>query len=202
MDTEDDNAAADGIGHLLDRIPSIWSVLAVEIPISLRARIDAIDAEDYFGVIRKVREHALETTGRDVSDEELRAGILALKQYYVVPVLDPANAHALSAALDPYWHAHILHTEAYMAFCERVVGGYMHHRPLDHASAHDVAGVRRLYAYTIRVFGVLFNKTDPRFWPQALQDKDLVCAHANDLRYQPDSSLWFFEPSAEGKNPY
>jgi hypothetical protein len=31
--------------------------------------------------------------------------------------------------IDSMWHAFILHTHDYMAFCDRFFGGYMHHEP-------------------------------------------------------------------------
>lgn len=34
-----------------------------------------------------------------------------------------------SREIDEAWHAHILHTERYHEFCERVFGRYLHHRP-------------------------------------------------------------------------
>lgn len=31
--------------------------------------------------------------------------------------------------MDEVWHAHILHTQDYMEFCQQVFGGYLHHFP-------------------------------------------------------------------------
>lgn len=40
-------------------------------------------------------------------------------QYSLPPSID----------IDEVWHAHILHTEDYYAFCEQVFGGFLHHHP-------------------------------------------------------------------------
>lgn len=45
-----------------------------------------------------------------------------------------------SDPVDEFWHAHILHTEQYAAFCERNFGYFVHHRPLDHAATPDEVG--------------------------------------------------------------
>lgn len=36
--------------------------------------------------------------------------------------------------LDDYWHEFILYTKSYMEFCEKYLGGYIHHYPYD---AHE-----------------------------------------------------------------
>ncbi|AKP72715.2 hypothetical protein Psal006b_00584 [Piscirickettsia salmonis] len=33
--------------------------------------------------------------------------------------------------IDEFWHNHILYTERYMADCQALVGGYIHHHPAD-----------------------------------------------------------------------
>jgi hypothetical protein len=108
-------------------------------------RVRVIDNEDYSGVCRLVcKEDPFVTEG------ELAEGILALKQYYAVALLDPCNYHAVSSAVDPYWHAHILHTKEYSRFCEKVYGQYMHHDPLDHADTAKVQRVAGYYGFVAR----------------------------------------------------
>lgn len=34
------------------------------------------------------------------------------------------------ATVDEGWHAFLQHTEDYAAFCERIAGTYLHHRPV------------------------------------------------------------------------
>ena len=133
------------------------------------AALQRIDDEDFSGVRRKVAEE-LSKQGRDVDNAYLDAGISALKLYYALPVLDP------------FWHMHILHTKQYAAFCQETVGAFMHHDPLDHSLAADVAQVQFLYDYTIGVLSDLFGELDPQFYPQHLADAQLVCTHG-DMDY-------------------
>src|SRR3569832_2225713 len=92
------------------------------------AKIALIDQEDYAGVIRKAAED-LGKAGPTVTSSYCEEGILALKQYFAVALLDPKNEHAVSDAIDPFWHAHILHTRRYAAFCQDVYGQFIHHAP-------------------------------------------------------------------------
>jgi hypothetical protein len=54
----------------------------------------------------------------------------ALRSYFLVHAQAPrAVAGMPSKAVDALWHAFILDTRAYHAFCQRAFGGYFHHLP-------------------------------------------------------------------------
>lgn len=135
-----------------------------------------IDATDFSPVQKKVASD-LRKQGIVVVQDWLDEGILALKQYYAIAILDPRNMHAVSDAVDPFWHAHILHTEAYMDFCDRAVGAYLHHDPLDHDHETRVGAVDRLYRYTTWCFKRFFNHVNLEFFPEELPQHRLVCLH-------------------------
>ena len=135
-----------------------------------------IDNEDFTGVMRKVREE-FGHWGESVSDEFLEAGVLALKQYYAVALLDPCNEHAVSDSIDPFWHAHILHTKEYIAFGQRIFGQYVHHEPLNHDDAAQLRHVARLYAYTTNVYRQMFSYINEAFYPEMMPDARLLCSH-------------------------
>lgn len=139
-------------------------------------RLARIDAEDFAPVRAKVKADMLKL-GVEVIDDWLDRGILALKQYYAVAVLDPLNRHAVSDAIDPFWHAHILHTKQYMSFCDDVTDGYIHHEPLDHANRAAMDEIRALYDYTAQCYKQLFMFIDAEFFPEVLDDERLVCKH-------------------------
>ncbi len=180
------------------QIFSIFETLQVGIHPEQRRRLAVIDLEDFSGVERKVREHFVEL-GRELSAGYVERGIYALKQYYAVALLDPANAHAVSRVIDPFWHAHILHTEQYMEFCNRVVGEYMHHQPLDHARPDHVAIIRRLYGYTLEVLTRFFSVVSPEFWPNKVMDAELICMHkGNQTIYSLVQEYRLLEPSFRG----
>lgn len=43
---------------------------------------------------------------------------------------NPGSNLSPTKAVDPGWHAFILHTEDYAEFCDRIAGGFIHHRPV------------------------------------------------------------------------
>ncbi|MBL7488396.1 hypothetical protein I6A60_07180 [Frankia sp. AgB1.9] len=140
-----------------------------------------IDAEDFTGVKRKVFTD-LAKQGVVPSDEFLDEGVLALKQYYVVALLDPTNRHAVSDVIDPFWHAHILHTKPYIDFCDRVFGQYIQHEPLDHSDAAMLRRVSILYSYTAGIYQRMFSYVNPEFYPLAVPDARLMCTHTEVWR--------------------
>lgn len=160
------------------------------------ARLSIIDQTDFSKVAIKVRQDLAER-GVIVDDDYIAGGIEALKQYYAIALLDPANMHAVSDVVDPFWHAHILFTEDYVSFCERVVGRYMHHDPLDKTDAKALVHVRRIYDYTRSSFRQLLRKVDSRWWPEG-SDRVVVCLHMNS--YDPElmrDTLFPFNPAMQ-----
>jgi hypothetical protein len=143
---------------------------------ALMERITAIDEHDFTPIVNKVR-YDLRQQGRNPSEKWLQHGILALKQYYAIAVIDGLNMHAVSDIVDIFWHAHILHTKDYFAFCDKVVGGYMHHDPLNHDDEHEVSRVDHLYRFTMRSYSRVFNYVDEEFTPKRLQEQRLMCVH-------------------------
>ncbi|WP_261575742.1 hypothetical protein [Frankia gtarii] len=117
---------------------SVVSTTGVDVTPFRRELLAMIDAEDFSGVKRKVFTD-LAKQGVVPSDEFLDEGVLALRQYYVVALLDPTNRHAVSDVIDPFWHAHILHTKQYIDFCDRVFGQY-----IQHESSPRLPGTERL----------------------------------------------------------
>lgn len=161
-------------------------------------RLSFVDEEDYSGVVRKVSEYFAEI-GFIPPPGYMDRGIYALKQYYAVALLDPANAHAVSVPVDPFWHFHVLHSEQYTDFCNRVIGEYMHHRPLDHSKTEHLEAVRRLYSYTLDVLPQLFSAVDDKFWPKDLSDSAIICWHKGNQEIYREVQQWrLFEPSSRG----
>jgi hypothetical protein len=146
------DAAEEPIMALIDNI-------AVEIDDFHRSRIEIIDNFDYSKVKAKV---ANDLGG--VTEAYIQDGIENLKLYYVVALLDPLNAHAVSRAVDPFWHAHVLCTREYGRFCREVYDQYVHHEPLDEDNQDEVAKVAELYAYTRDQYGKIFKTTSSEWW--------------------------------------
>jgi hypothetical protein len=184
-----------------DTVSGFMSLFKVPLVDEHLRRLSIIDCENYTGVIKKTREVLTEMRGEVPPDTYLARGILGLKQYYAVALLDPANAHAISAELDPFWHAHILHSEQYERFCRDVVGEFMHHIPLDRDNQAQVENLRVLYDYTIEVLDRLFIKRDTKFWPSEVPDIKLICYHKGNVEVYPDvQSIRLYEPTARGRS--
>ena len=137
-------------------------------------RLNEIDVEDFSGVRRKVAEH-FEELGRPVTDDFLDRGVHALKQYYAMIVLDPANIHAMSRQVDPFWHAHILHSKQYMDFCSRLIGEYIHHYPLNVHNEVQMGAIRPISDDTFTKIPMVFKNVDPEFWPKAFAGCEVIC---------------------------
>src|SRR5687768_7434821 len=87
--------------------------------------LQMIDLHDFSLVKRKVaQEHEID------DNNYLDTGIVYLKRYYAIHILDPLNPPAMSKPVDPFWHTHVLYSEDYIGFCNQVFGEYIHHIPL------------------------------------------------------------------------
>lgn len=177
----------------------VSSSVIARITADQRKRLERIDAEDFSLVMNKAMED-LAATGVHVSLDYGQRGIYALKQYYAVAMLDPANAHSVTLPVDPFWHTHILFTAEYRCFCDDVIGEYMDHVPLDKRDAAKVSNVRQLYGYTLDVLPQLFADVDPEFWPAAVTDADLICYHKGNTEiYAALQADRLFEPIPQGQ---
>lgn len=72
----------------------------------------------------------------------------------------------LSGPVDCFWHEHILFTQDYHRFCEKVAGFYIHHRPSPSKTAADGGS----YQTTLRLLKRRFGRIDEAFWPCSSTD--------------------------------
>lgn len=80
--------------------------------------VDLTDVIDRLVIVEKwKKKHAIAVC--DQYRNYLYLKIKYGKQYDLPPSKD----------IDDAWHAHILHTEDYMKFCEETFGCYLHHQP-------------------------------------------------------------------------
>lgn len=125
-------------------------------------KIKFIDDFDF----SRTKKRVLKDFDQAITDSYLEKGIFNLKLYYVVALLDPLNEHAVSRFVDPFWHAHILHTEEYIDFCNEVFNQYIQHKPLDEEDEKENAQVNILYEHTLTVYKKLFKQIDSQWWPE------------------------------------
>jgi hypothetical protein len=99
-----------------------------------------LDAEHWVAV-RRIVAHDLGTVRRRLLDREILGVSVvdeALREYRRYVVLARLSAPLglgeplgmFSPEVDEVWHAHLLHTHDYAAFCDEVFGGFLHHEPL------------------------------------------------------------------------
>lgn len=53
-----------------------------------------------------------------------------------------------SEDIDGVWHAHILHTKDYFAFCNELFGSYLHHHPHEVFAGRSKSNMQRLFDQT------------------------------------------------------
>ena len=70
---------------------------------------------------------------------------------------------APSELVDIGWHAFVLHTKDYTAFCERVAGRYLHHTPTEEG---DPAAAIATLARTVAAIEAAGFIVDPDLWPR------------------------------------
>ena len=61
--------------------------------------------------------------------EEIPELLQEYKRYLILRTLQPGELPMYSLPVDDVWHAHVLYTEQYRMFCEKVFGRYLDHRP-------------------------------------------------------------------------
>lgn len=139
----------------------LLDMIKIELAPIHKEKIELIDDFDFSKTAKKV---AVDTGINDKS--YLDDGVENLKRYYVVALLDPLNKHAVSETVDPFWHAHILHTRDYIKFCEDIFGQYVQHEPLDLDDTAETEEVADLYEYTVDIYEKIFKSVDYNWWPK------------------------------------
>lgn len=76
----------------------------------------------------------------------------------------PGQSLAPSELVDYGWHAFILHTVDYAAFCERVVGRFVHHVPTDE-DEHLPGGPQATHERTLAAIRSAGYAVDDELWP-------------------------------------
>jgi hypothetical protein len=62
--------------------------------------------------------------------------------------------------VDPVWHAHVLHTQDYIAMCRTHAGFYIHHQPME----VDETLISEYHEVTIPEYGSAFGPPPSHFW--------------------------------------
>lgn len=85
----------------------------------------------------------LEKEGKGWTQEEAVTAELWYKRFLTLCAIYPHEDIVPTHQIDAIWHAHILDTRAYIADCQEIFGGYLHHFPYfglrDEQDAQDLA---------------------------------------------------------------
>jgi hypothetical protein len=159
-------------------IPTL--VKSVQIPITYEhyLRLEAIDLHDFSLVKRKVAQE-----NRSLDEAYLDSGIIYLKRYYGLLILDTLNPPAMTAPIDPFWHQHVLLSADYTSFCDRVFGEYVHHIPLLDTDEMAVAFVVDFYNRTYKRHLEVYGNIDEKFFPRGA--KEGACCSPSDISHNP-----------------
>jgi len=93
------------------------------------------------------------------------------RKYIALVVSNPKDHLAISGAVDPFWHAHIINTRDYLAMCRKLNCGYLHHNPT--ASQRERTELNPLYEKTMEKYEVAFGTAPQKWWPVT----DSVCTN-------------------------
>jgi len=153
-----------------------------QIPIGelAQAQLSALAAEDLTKVVTvTIRKMSEEGKVCALTPEQAEKG---LRQYYALPIVTGGGKEfAVSSALDPFWHTHLLDTREYHAFCARVYGRFMHHVPLDKDDTIELARVQDVYRATRRKLDEAFgDNVDDRVFPREPTKDVVICTYDYD----------------------
>ncbi|MFJ2648514.1 glycine-rich domain-containing protein [Streptomyces sp. NPDC087420] len=82
-----------------------------------------------------------------------------------------------SPLVDDFWHAFLLHTQAYQDFCTGTIGTFVHHQP-GFLDKEKHGGGKALRARTVEAIVAAGFMIDMEFWPE-LDLADCSQCHAN-----------------------
>jgi hypothetical protein len=75
----------------------------------------------------------------------------------------------ISYAVDPFWHAHVLHTMNYLPFSRAVSRGFLHHNPV--ATEEERLALQGEYDGFIERYKKYYGTPNPDYWGGS----DMVC---------------------------
>ncbi|MFJ7968360.1 glycine-rich domain-containing protein [Streptomyces sp. NPDC096324] len=137
--------------------------IALERPVGTTDPMTLLDPE-----VAERLAHRVVTDHPEISADTARRIVGQAAAFIAASGQQPGQNLAPSALVDFGWHAFVLHTVDYAAFCERTVGRFVHHIPTgdEDASADEAqqARERALTAITAAGFSIY-----PELWPDVAE---------------------------------
>lgn len=101
--------------------------------------------------------------GLSIDEAAASDAILEYLRFVYLAWISPEGATP-SKPIDEIWHAHLLFTRSYDAFCRSTRGEHLHHEPGDGGS--DEERYRSAYRATVARYEIEFGVPDARWWPR------------------------------------
>lgn len=147
------------IPKLLDTIKDEVKATLQPIQIESIKFIDNID----FSEAAKRASLDLKQIGKELNTELLEQGVLVLKQYYSLAILDSQNYQAINEALDDSWY-HVLFTRDYKEFCSNRMSEVGFHNSSSQQEEIPVVAFSRCYDFTMECWNKILNFFDNKFY--------------------------------------
>lgn len=115
----------------------------------------------------------------DVAEEHERE----LKRFLALCAIEPTSSYGMRGPIDELWHTFIVFTEQYAAFCDQVVGHFLHHSP-NTSSGKAQAGaaqagpsVREGYVRFLEAYKEAYGEIPPaHLWPRPMTHENPTAA--------------------------
>ena len=132
--------------------------IALERPVSTTDPITLVDPEVADRLTRRITtDHA------DIDRATARRIVGQAAAFIAASGQQPGRDLAPSELVDYGWHAFILHTVDYAAFCERVAGRFVHHVPTDE-DEQTPGGATTTRERTVAAIAAAGYRVDAELW--------------------------------------
>ena len=99
-------------------------------------------------------------------DDFVNSAVNEYHRFLLLHLKNPKTEIVPGKVVDKVWHDHILHTQSYMNFCEKMFGYYLHHHPDDASSKKS--GIDLTLILYEKTFG---HKAPSQYWSKELPPK-------------------------------
>lgn len=114
---------------------------------------------------------------KEIKVSEVEARNLQREYVRFMVLSTTLNSAPMFPAVDEFWHAHILHTEDYRAFCLALNGSFIDHRP--NTGKEDPKEAGRAYRAFRKAYRAEFGPIDAKYWPSVGTAHNCQCGASN-----------------------
>lgn len=116
--------------------------------------------------LEEVKEFLLDE--KIITEDKIEQIEVEYKRFMFLTIYYPSEIIPTSKEVDKMWHAHIIFTENYFAFCNEVNDGiYIHHKRSVHELEKDLSSYYK--ENTLNLYKKHFQNVDQHFWAENAQ---------------------------------